>query len=64
MKCRYSMSFEFNVEAPLTVRGEVTATSVRTLAARALDEATDKHPGVKWSSICLVLERISETMEP
>lgn len=60
MKCKYAVSFEFSIKNPITVRGEVRAMSARTLAARALDEATIKEPGLKWSSIVILLERISE----
>lgn len=60
MKCKYSLTFEFEVSQPTTVKGESKGTSVRTVAARALDDAVEKHPGVSWSSLVLVLEREDE----
>lgn len=59
MKCKYAVTFEFLTSPPITVRGEVNATSARTIAARALDDATEKNPGVSWTSISILLERDS-----
>lgn len=60
MKIKYAVTFEFMVNPPITVRGETEANSIRTCAARALDRATDSNPGLKWSSISILLERIDE----
>jgi len=58
MKCKYSISFEFETSQPITEKGEITASSIRTVAARALDDATNKNPNVNWSSIVLMIERV------
>ena len=58
MKCKYAVTFEFMTQQPITERGETEAKSVRTISARALDDATIKNPGLKWSSIVILLERI------
>lgn len=57
MKCRYSITFEFETIAPLTTTGTVTASSLRTISARAIDDAISKNPGLNWTSIVIVLER-------
>jgi len=65
MKSKYAVTFEFNERQPLTYRGIAMATSIRTLAARAIDlaiednkkdEREDTSKG-HWSSICIVLDR-------
>lgn len=57
MKCQYVVTFEFNTLPPITERGDIEATSIRTIAARALDDATTKNPNMQWSSIVLVISR-------
>lgn len=63
MKVKYAVTFEFNVQLPLTVRGEVEAGSPRTCAARAIDEAQEKHKGVRWNSMSILLERLDMESE-
>jgi len=58
MKCDYSLTFEFETAKPITDKGTVNASSVRTVAARALDDAIAKNPNINWRSIVLVIERI------
>lgn len=58
MKCKYSISFEFETAQPITEKGTSVGTSVRTVAARAIDDAVKKNANVKWSSIVIVLERM------
>jgi hypothetical protein len=58
MKCKYSLTFEFEVEQPITCRGEIEATSIRTIVARAVDDAVEKNPNTKWSSVVVVIERM------
>jgi len=58
MKCKYAVTFEFLEAQPETVRGETSATEVQTIAARALRAAKTQKPGVKWSSLVLLLERL------
>lgn len=57
MKSNYAITFEFMTSQPITHRGEISASSVRTLAARAIDEAVKANPNLNWSSICIVLDR-------
>jgi len=57
MKCKYSITFEFDTAQPITVHGEAEAGSVRTVAARALDDATEKHKNIQWSSVVILIER-------
>lgn len=57
MKCKYSLSFEFETDSPITVKGNIEAGSIRTIVARAVDDAIDKNPRCKWSSIVVVIER-------
>jgi hypothetical protein len=57
MKCKYSLTFEFETAQPITVKGEATARNVRTVLARAADDATDRHKFMNWSSLVIVLER-------
>lgn len=53
----YAVTFEFELEAPLTARGKVSALEVQTCASRALVEAKNKFPKTQWSSIVVVLTR-------
>ena len=57
MKAKYSFTFEFDVAQPETVRGEVEATSLPTLFARAAREAKQYKPRMYWRSAVCVLER-------
>jgi hypothetical protein len=58
MKVKYAVTFEFQVNAPITVRGEVEAERAPTAARRAIEEAMDQNPNLKWSSISVLLERL------
>lgn len=64
MECNYSITFEFETSQPITEKGSAKGTSVRTVAARAIDDATTKNPKLKWSSIVIVLERKDAEKEP
>ena len=57
MTCDYSFTFEFDTQAPVTVQGTVSAGQLRTIAARAIDDAVKAHPGLVWRSVVLVVER-------
>jgi len=57
MKVSYAVTFEFIENPPITERGQVSAISVRTCVARALDEATEKNPNLKWNSISVLIQR-------
>lgn len=59
MKCKYSVSLEFQTNPPLTHKGIIQASSPRTIAARAIDETLIEYPNRSWTSIVILLERDS-----
>ena len=62
MTVKYSVTFEFDLAAPIEHRGTVVASSMPTCFARATREASRAHPGLHWTSmVCVLLERVSET---
>jgi len=59
VKVRYSATFEFDAQAPVTHRGTVAATTMPTCFARAARDAAKAHPGLRWTSMVIVLlERV------
>lgn len=59
MKVRYSVTFEFDVQPPVTHKGTVVAASMPTCFARAARDAAKAHPGLRWTSMVIVLlERV------
>jgi hypothetical protein len=61
MKVRYAVTFEFDLNPPITHRGTVSAGKAHTVVARAVKEATTAHPGLRWSSmVCVLLERLDQ----
>jgi hypothetical protein len=54
---RFAFSFEFETAPPETLRGEVTAASVPSLAKEALKQALAAFPSRRWVSCVLVLDR-------
>ena len=64
MTVRYAATFEFETQSPITHRGTVVASQMPTCFARAAKAAVKAHPGLKWSSMVIVLlERLdSETV--
>jgi hypothetical protein len=57
MKCKYSVTFEFEVSKPITVTGEASGSSARTVIARAVGDAVKKNKNMRWSSIVAVIEK-------
>lgn len=58
------VTFEFDQQPPITHRGTIAAVEARTIAARAIDEAQAAHPGLRWSSMNVVLlERLQDEGE-
>jgi len=59
MKVKYSATFEFTNDPPVTVKGETEAASLGSLFKNAANALKRTHPRRQWSScvICL-LERI------
>jgi hypothetical protein len=60
MKCSYSITFEFQLEPPITEKGISKGSSLRTIVARAVDDATTKNPNVHWTSVVVLIQRNSE----
>lgn len=59
MTVTYAVTFEFPEAAPITHRGTVAGSQAATVAKRALKEAMGAHPGLRWSSLVIVLlERV------
>lgn len=66
-KCEYAVTFEFNVKLPITIRGEIEASALGTLASRAVKQAKikarqpesiEKYGTIaSWSSISILLDR-------
>ena len=64
MKVKYSCTFEFDLQPPVTHRGVVVASMMPTCFARATREAAKAHPGLRWSSmVCVLLERVDTVDE-
>jgi len=58
MTCRYSVTYEFDVRPPITLKGQVTAGSAATCMARATREAQKALRPVGWTSlVCVLSER-------
>ena len=57
MKCKYSLTFEFDTAQPITVKGEVDALKIHTIAQRAVKDAVKKNPNINWRSLVIVFER-------
>jgi hypothetical protein len=64
MKCGYSVTFEFETQQPITIKGEATGTTVRTIAARAIDDALEQsEKKMIWSSIVILIMRNPTELE-
>jgi len=57
MKVRYSLTFEFEENPSITVRGVVDAPTAQSCARDAIREAKNKHRGVNWQSLVVVLDK-------
>ena len=64
MEADYAVTFEFDSAPPVTVRGHVDANMVRTVFARAVDEAVTKAPGARWRSMSVLLDIGGFSAEP
>ena len=63
MTARYAVAFEFDTKAPLTLRGEVSASGMPTLVARAARTAVRDAGRQTWSSVVVVIERVNPSSE-
>ena len=57
MRAKYSFTFEFPVDSPITVKGEVEGGAVWTMFRRAEAEAVAARPHTRWSSCVCLLDR-------
>lgn len=58
MKVAYSVTFESLVHPPETIKGTVEASTIHTLAARAVKQAKKAKPTKHhWCSMVLVIEK-------
>ena len=58
MKAKYAVTFEFDMVAPVTERGITEGSSLRTMTARSIDDATAKNPNMNWRSVSILIERM------
>ena len=59
MKCRATVTFEFNTRQSECLRLEVlVATGPQTIAARAIREARRQLRPINWRSVVVVLDRL------
>jgi hypothetical protein len=63
VRAKYAVTFESDTKPPVTVRGEVEATSLPKLAWRAIKDARENAPKIGWSSLCIILDRDKSTLE-
>jgi hypothetical protein len=64
MTLEYAVTFEFSEAPPITHRCTVAAVSAHTVCARAVREAVAAHPGLRWSSLVVVLLERVQKAEP
>lgn len=57
MKCKYAVTFEFDMNPPVTARGMVEGSSSTTVMKRALQKAIADHPHMAWQSLVVLLEK-------
>lgn len=55
MTVEYAVTFEFDQQPPITHRGTVTGGKATTVVARATRAAVTAHPGLRWTSLVVVL---------
>lgn len=64
MRCRCKVTFEFDIAAPLTWEGIVSAQGVQTIVSRAVVKAKEEFPNKSWSSMnVVVLEKLTDDLE-
>ena len=57
---RYAVTFEYQLDAPETVRGEIDVSNPSLGVRRAFEAAKRAYPHRRWSSVVVLLERPDE----
>lgn len=57
MIARYAVTFEYDTKPPVTMRGEIVASAMPTLVARAARQAARDAGRQTWSSVSVLIER-------
>jgi hypothetical protein len=60
---RYAVTLEFIEAGPETVRGKLEAANARLGARRAVEAALRAHPGRRWATLVVLLERLDTVVE-
>ena len=63
MTVSYAVTFEFETKPPLTLHGDVSASGMPTLVARAARIAMREAGRQTWSSVVVVIERVNALSE-
>jgi hypothetical protein len=58
MKCKWTVTFEYDENSPETVQGEIEASEVQTIGHRALMAAKSELPNRRWRSLVLLLQKL------
>ncbi len=61
MNAKYAVTFEYETKPPLTMRGEISASAMPTLVARATRKAARDAGRQTWSSVSVLIERADDT---
>lgn len=57
MTVTFSATFEFTSDAPVTLKGVSTASSMASCFRNAAKQLQKKYPSRKWQSVVVVIER-------
>jgi hypothetical protein len=60
---RYAVTFEYQEDAPETVRGEIDVPNPSLGVRRAFEAAKKACPHRRWSSVAVLLERVEAVQE-
>lgn len=60
MTAKYAVTFEYETKPPRTMRGEISASAMPTLVARATRKAARDAGRQKWSSVSVLIERAGD----
>ena len=60
MRFNGAITFESDSQPPRVYRTEIDLVNPARAASQLVREAKRAHPGIRWSSLCLTLEKIGE----